>query len=232
MAPVPLAPLQVISTPFRYIGVDIVGPVEKSQAGNKFILVICDYAARYLEAIPLREVTAKQVATGMLKFFSGSGGNPKRGVNRSGPLLHESYTYKGLSAVRHQKSKNHPHHPQTDGLVECFTQTLKSMLRKFVSETGKDKWLPFPLFAYCEVPQASTGFSPFKLLFGHQVSGPLDVLRRGQTSSVHWIFIKDTGRFPSLQRVGRSQHLGRPLATTSSLFFPSACRELQTHFKG
>lgn len=71
------------------------------------------------------------------------------------------------------------YHPQTDGLVERFNQTLKAMLKKFVSETGKDwdKWLPFLLFAYREVPQASTGFSPFELLYAHPVRGPLDVLK-------------------------------------------------------
>lgn len=53
------------------------------------------------------------------------------------------------------------------------------MLKKFVSESGKDwdKWLPYLLFAYREVPQASTGFSPFELLFAHHVRGPLDVLK-------------------------------------------------------
>jgi len=33
------------------------------------------------------------------------------------------------------------------------------------------------LFAYREVPQESTGFSPFELLFGRYVRGPLDVLK-------------------------------------------------------
>lgn len=53
------------------------------------------------------------------------------------------------------------------------------MLKKFVSDSGKDwdKWLPYLLFAYREVPQASTGFSPFELLYAHQVRGPLDVLK-------------------------------------------------------
>ena len=37
--------------------------------------------------------------------------------------------------------------------------------------------LPYVLFAYREVPQASTGFSPFELLYGWNVQGPLDVLR-------------------------------------------------------
>ncbi len=70
-------------------------------------------------------------------------------------------------------------HPQTDGLVERFNQTLKSMLRKTARSEGKDwdRLIPYVLFAYREVPQASTGFSPFELLYGRTVRGPLDVLR-------------------------------------------------------
>lgn len=54
-----------------------------------------------------------------------------------------------------------------------FNETLKRMLQKFVSETGKDwpQWVPFLLFAIREVPQASTGFSPFKLLYLWQPRG-------------------------------------------------------------
>ncbi|GAA6088180.1 uncharacterized protein LOC116373668 [Tachysurus ichikawai] len=38
---------------------------------------------------------------------------------------------------------------------------------------------PFLLFAYREVPQASTGFSPFELLYGWRVQGALNLLRKG-----------------------------------------------------
>jgi transposase InsO family protein len=31
-----------------------------------------------------------------------------------------------------------PYHPQTDGMVERFYQTLTAMLRKLASEDGKD----------------------------------------------------------------------------------------------
>lgn len=69
----------------------------------------------------------------------------------------------------------------------------------FNNDTGKvwDKWLPFVLFAYREVSQASTGFSPFELLYGWSVQGPLDLLRKswetpmtstdGEQGIVHYV---------------------------------------------
>ena len=53
------------------------------------------------------------------------------------------------------------------------------MLRKAATQEGKDwdKLLPYLLFAYREVLQLSTGFSPFELLYGRSVRGPLDILK-------------------------------------------------------
>ena len=58
------------------------------------------------------------------------------------------------------------------------------MLRKVVTKEGKDwdKLLPYVLFAYREVSQASTGFSPFELIYGHNVRGPIAVLKEAWES--------------------------------------------------
>ena len=40
-----------------------------------------------------------------------------------------------------------------------------------------DKYLPALLFAVREVPQESLGFSPFELLYGRNVRGPMAILR-------------------------------------------------------
>lgn len=60
------------------------------------------------------------------------------------------------------------YHPQTNGLVECFNDTLKTMLRKFALTTSCQWpwWLLLLLFAVWEIPQASAGFSPFEFLCG------------------------------------------------------------------
>ena len=39
-----------------------------------------------------------------------------------------------------------------------------------------DKALTYILFAYREVPTELTGFSPFEMLYGRKVRGPLDIL--------------------------------------------------------
>ena len=90
-------------------------------------------------------------------------------------LLAEIYTFLRIRPIR-----TSPYHLQTDGLVERLNKTLKAMVRKMTITEGRswDKLLlPYVLFAYREVPQASTGFSPFELLYGCEVRGPLDVLR-------------------------------------------------------
>ena len=98
-----------------------------------------------------------------------------QGTNFASKLLAELYRLLQVKAVR-----TSPYYPQTDGLVERFNCILKSMLRKTVTDEGKDwdRLLPYVLFAYREVPQSSTGFSPFELLYGRAVQGPLDILTR------------------------------------------------------
>ena len=174
----PLIPLPIMEEPFRRIAMDTVGPPPRSRSGNRYILVICDYATRYPEAIPLRSIDAEHVAEELLKFFSRVGVPQEiltdQGSNFTSKLLAELYRLLKIQPIR-----TSPYHPQTDGLVERFNKTLKAMLRRTATEEGKDwdRLVPYLLFAYREVPQASTGFSPFELVYGRQVRGPLDILK-------------------------------------------------------
>ena len=174
--------MPLIEQPFQQIAMDVVGPLPCTQRGNRFILSICDYATRYPEAIALPSVEAPRVAKELVSLFSHMGVPDKiltdQGTNFMSSLLEEVYYLLHIKRIR-----TTPYHPQTDGLVERFNGTLKGMLRKFVSRNQKDwdQYLPYLLFAYREVPQETTGFSPFELLFGRRVRGPLDVLKEEWT---------------------------------------------------
>lgn len=65
-----MIPLPVMDQPFQRMAMDMVGPLPRSKAGHKYILIICDYGNRYLEAIPLRSTDSKHVAEALIPFFS------------------------------------------------------------------------------------------------------------------------------------------------------------------
>lgn len=136
-------------------------------------------ATRYPEAIPLRTITAKSVLKALVKFFFSTFGLPKvlqtdQGTNFTSKLFAE--VLKTLS-ISHQVSS--PYHPESQGALERWHQTLKAMLRKYCLDASNDwdEGVPFVLFAVRETVQESLGFSPADLVFGHTPRGPLMVLK-------------------------------------------------------
>ena len=173
-----MIPLPLIEKPFQRIAMDIVGPLPRSNNGNRYILTICDNATSYPEAIPIPNTEAITIAKELVSVFARVGIPDEiltdQGSNFMSSLLQEMYLMLNITRLR-----TSPYHPQTDGLTERFNGTLESMIRKFAASNQRDwdEHLPYLLFAYREVPQESTGFSPFELLYGRRVRGPLDVLK-------------------------------------------------------
>ncbi|KAJ8040186.1 hypothetical protein HOLleu_14412 [Holothuria leucospilota] len=75
--------------------------------------------------------------------------------------------------------KSSAYHPESQGALERFHQTLKNMLKTYChgNERDWDEGIPFVMFAARESIQESLGFSPFELVFGHTVRGPLKLLK-------------------------------------------------------
>jgi len=74
--------------------------------------------------------------------------------------------------------KSSAYHPESQGALEHFHQTLKDMLRAYCTENNRDwdQGVHLLLFAARESVQESLGFSPFELVFGCTVS-PLKLLK-------------------------------------------------------
>ena len=175
---VPLGTMPVIEEPFRRMAMDLIGPISPtSDGGNRFILTMVDYATRYPEAVALPSIDTERVAEAMLEVFSRVG-FPSEVLSDNGSQF-TSGLMKAVSRLLSLKQMfTTPYNPKCNGLCERINGVLKSMLKKMCQERPKDwdRYLPAVLFAYREVPQASTGFSPFELLYGRAVRGPMQVL--------------------------------------------------------
>ena len=66
---VALSPLPVVEEPFGPIAMDIVGPLPKNRSGKRYVLVICDYATRYSEAVALRSTDVEHVTEELVTVF-------------------------------------------------------------------------------------------------------------------------------------------------------------------
>ena len=52
----PLIPLPIITQHFSRMAMDIVGPLPRTRHGNRYALVVCNYATQYPEAVALRSI--------------------------------------------------------------------------------------------------------------------------------------------------------------------------------
>ena len=176
----PLQPLPIIDIPFKRIGIDIAGPLPVTEDGNKYLLVICDYATRYPEAIPMPDQTAKTLAQALITVFSRVG-LPSEIVHDQGTNLMSRVMAELCQKLGIDQIPATPYHQQTNGLTERFIGTLKLMINSLTEQQKEnwDKYIPLFMFSYREVPCEFTGYSPFHLLYGRQIRGPLSLIKEG-----------------------------------------------------
>ncbi|KAK0147995.1 Retrovirus-related Pol polyprotein from transposon 412 [Merluccius polli] len=169
--PAPLQPIPVMTEPFEHVILDCVGPLPRTKSGKEYLLTAMCTLTRFPEAIPLRTITASAVIKVLVAFFS-TFGLPKivqtdQGNNFTSKVFKQAMRQLGIKHIT-----SSCYHPQTQGALERFHLTLKSMLRAFCLEFRRDwdEGIPFALFAAREVVQESLGFSPSELVFGVRCS--------------------------------------------------------------
>eukprot|EP00731_Ephydatia_muelleri_P036792 Em0326g4a len=145
---------------------------------------VAEFCKRFPEAVPMRSIDAENVAEELLKLFARVGIPVEiltdQGANFTSQLLSELYSMLHIHGIR-----TTPYHPQTDGLVERFNQTLKACFARLQFRRERTGISSFHMF-YLRIGKyhrAQRVFSPFELLYGREVRGPLDVVKESWEAS-------------------------------------------------
>ena len=177
------------------VAMDLLDLSITSAKGNRYVLVMVDCFSRWMEACPLPDKTVVDA------FFSNI-------VCRFGmpSVIHSDQGWEFENKVMHElcllggshKTKTTPYYLESDGLVKRFNRTLLMMLAMFAGE-NKDDLLPAVMMEYRSSVHESTGFSPYRLMFGEECTLPMDIgLPRQLPDLQEWItspyavWVKDT----------------------------------------
>ncbi|XP_068227609.1 uncharacterized protein [Palaemon carinicauda] len=165
----PLKPILVPKEPFSKIIVDCVGPLPKTKRGHEYLLTALCPTTRYPFAVPLRNISAKNILKSLVSIFTVVGFPTELQCDQGTNFM--SHAFKTAMKDYHiTQVSSSAYHPQTNGALERTHQTIKNLLRKYIHSSGNEWDCDLELIMYIirGVRNQSTGMSPFELLFGRR----------------------------------------------------------------
>ena len=160
---------------FDIIHIDLVGPLPVDN-GFSYLLTMIDRKTRWFEAIPLKTITADNVAQHIIQEWFSRYGIPRSIITDRGTQF-ESQLFNSLSktlGISHFRTT--AYHPQTNGMIERLHRTLKTSLSILSTSTSWTRVLPYVLLGWRNTPSRTTGSSPAQLLFGTSLASPNELI--------------------------------------------------------
>jgi hypothetical protein len=168
----PVQPIPVPATRFSHVHVDLVGPLPVSMEGYQYLFTIVDRTTRWLEAVPLKVMTAEACVAAFVGTWVSRFGVPVTITSDQGRQF-TSAVWSGLSqrlGVEHITTT--AYHPQSNGMVERAHRQLKDALRARLAGNAWPDHLPWVLLGLRAAPKEDSGVSSAELVYGTALSLP------------------------------------------------------------
>lgn len=165
------------STPhsvFETISIDTIGPMTKTQNGNRYALTMqCDLS-KYVIVVPIQDKQAQTLAKAFVENLILVFGCPKNIKSDLGTEYKNEVFGKISQFLQLNQKFSTAYHPQTIGNLERNHRCLNEYLRSFTNELHDDwdSWLPYYCFCYNTTPNTDTQYTPFEIVFGKQANFP------------------------------------------------------------
>jgi len=124
-----LTPPFPVHRAFHKVGMDLVGPLQRTAAGNRYIITCVDSMSKWVEAIVWPVKASKRTAEFLYNEVICRRGCPADVVTDQGGEFQGEFQ-KVLDKLHINQRLTSPYHPQANGLTDRFNQTLTKSLIK------------------------------------------------------------------------------------------------------
>ena len=160
-----------------------------SKGGKENILVLTDAFSKYSQAFVTSNQKSLTVAKLLVEKWFSIFGIPTRIHSDQGKSFDNEIISHLCKMYGIRQSTTTPYNPHGNSQYEHFNGTLFGLMHSLDWEQ-KPNWpiyLPSLVYAYNATPHSTTGFQPYKLMFGHKAPMPCDNwlgLRHYETDSL------------------------------------------------
>ena len=157
---------------FSHVHVDIVGPWPPSRAGYRYLVTMIDRSTRWLEATPIKNITAEIVLDTFIETWVSRFGVPgKITTDRGSQFTSGTWAdWCGEMGVLHIVTS--AFHPQSNGLVERSHRQIKDALRARSADEDWYEHLPWVLLGIRATPKDEWGVSAAEATLGQTLTVP------------------------------------------------------------
>ncbi len=153
------------------VHMDILGPFNKNQKGNVYILMVICQFTKWLDIIPLPDQTAETVAKEFLGHVISYFGCPLEIFTDQGSNFQSNLFKAFCELLEITRKRTTPYHPSGNGQVETYNRLVLQMIRCCIEGKVRDwdKDIHLLAMAVRSMQHRQTGFTPNRLMLGREV---------------------------------------------------------------
>lgn len=176
---VPMVITDTAEQPFDKVYLDIVGPLEDSSIGNRYILTFQDNLTKFVDWYAIPNAEAETIAKIFFDEIITRYRIPKQIVTDQGTNFLSSLFKQVCKLLRIKKLQTSAYHPQSNGALERAHRPLIEYLRTVIDDNPKvwDQYLRTAAFVYNNSVHEGTKLTPMDCLFGFTAEVPSNLKR-------------------------------------------------------
>jgi hypothetical protein len=147
-----------------------------SAGGDGYIIVAVDYFMKWAKAMPTFDNTGKTATLIIFNHIIARFGVPQAIIANHGSHFRNFMMSELTEKLGLHLENSMPYYPQANDQVEAINKFLITMLRRMIGihKTSWHTMLFLALWAYRTSVKSTTGFTPFRLVYGLEAIIPIE----------------------------------------------------------